>query len=266
MTTIGYGNTAPVTDGARAMVFTLGFLSMLLFAAVLAKAGSIVTVIADDAFDRLKLTKITVPWVATLIWGAMYYIWMCAIASYAVWWKEERLGEEMPFKDAYWFSFISTTTVGFGDFFLEHDVFRRRDLLTWPLLFLMGFVLLSSFLNKLSELIMSWFPQGRPSLEENLENTHVPCFPKLEKTFVLNKKKKRKEELMKSVLQQSKYLEVDFDSELDDEKDEDESRDREFISESTPVEAKGVDGNSWKGAVTHSKEVVDEEQAPQDAA
>jgi len=266
MTTIGYGNTAPVTDGARAMVFTLGFLSILLFAAVLTKAGSIVTVITGDAIDRLKLTKINVPWVATLFWGALYYLWMCAIASYTVWWKENTLGEEMSYRDAYWFSFVSTTTVGFGDFFLEHEVIRRRDLLSWPLLFLTGFVLLSSFLNKLSEWIMSWIPQGRPSLEENLENTDVPCFPKLEETFVLNKKEKRKEELMKSVLRQSKYLEVDRDSKLDDEKDEDESRDREFISESTPVEAKGVDGNPWKGAVTNSKEFVDEAQAPQDAA
>ena len=266
MTTIGYGNTAPTTDGARAMVFTLGFLSILLFAAVLAKAGSIVTVIADDAFDRLKLTKINVPWVATLFWGALYYIWMCAIASYTVWWKDHTLDEEMPYKDAYWFSFISTTTVGLGDFFLEHEVIRRRDLIVWPLLFLMGFVLLSSFLNKLSEVIMNWFPQGRPSLEENLENTDVPCFPKLDKKFVLGKKKKRKEELMRTALQQSTYLDVAYDSELDDEKDEMKNGDEEFVNESTPVETKGLDGNSWKGVVTHTHEVAGVEQAPQNAA
>lgn len=269
MTTIGYGNTAPTTDGARAMVYTLGFLSILLFGAVSAKAGKIVTVIADDTFDRLKLTKINLPWVATLFWGALYYTWMCAIASYAVWWKEHTLDQEMIYKDAFWFSFISTTTVGFGDFFLEHEVIRRRDLIVWPLLFLMGFVLLASFLNKLSETIMKWFPQGRPSLEENLENTDVPCFPKLEHAFVLSKKKKRKETLMKSVRQQSRYLDIAHDSELDEEKEEMEmeSGDEAFVNESTPVEANGLDGSSWKGVVTHAHEVADaEEQAPQDAA
>ena len=35
MTTVGYGNTAPTTEGGRAIIFTLGFFSILLFAGIL---------------------------------------------------------------------------------------------------------------------------------------------------------------------------------------------------------------------------------------
>jgi hypothetical protein len=58
---------------------------------------------------------------------------------------------DLSLKDGYWFSFISTTTVGLGDIFLEPEVIQARDLVTFPLLFLVGFVLLSSFLGKFSE-------------------------------------------------------------------------------------------------------------------
>ncbi|KAK1744491.1 hypothetical protein QTG54_005024 [Skeletonema marinoi] len=50
MTTIGYGNTAPATDGGRIMIFTLGFVSILFFGFVLGKAGSIVVAIVEDSF------------------------------------------------------------------------------------------------------------------------------------------------------------------------------------------------------------------------
>lgn len=282
MTTIGYGNTAPTTDGARAMVFTLGFLSILLFAAVLAKAGSIVTTIADDASDRLKLSRVNKPWVGTLFWGCLYYGWMCIIALYAAWWKDDRLEEHLPYKDAYWFSFISTTTVGFGDYYLDHEVIQKRDLIVWPLLFLTGFVLLSSFLNKLSEWMLSWFPQDGPTLEENLENTDVPCLPTLGKNFLKSKKKKRKAEMLRSAGVSRKVLVAeldDIDEEVEqlyeEEGEETDSNngaevkgdgdgreqllhvDEEFANEasvvSTPVEAHGADGSAWSGAVTHPK-------------
>mmetsp|Transcript_17193 Transcript_17193/g.49298 ORF Transcript_17193/g.49298 Transcript_17193/m.49298 type:complete len:645 (+) Transcript_17193:33-1967(+) len=278
MTTIGYGNTAPTSDGARAMVFTLGFLSILLFAAVLAKAGSIVTTIADDASDRLKLSRVNKPWVGTLFWGCLYYGWMCIIALYAAFWKDDRLGVHMPYKDAYWFSFISTTTVGLGDYYLDHEVIQKRDLVAWPLLFLTGFVLLSSFLNKLSEWMMGWFPQNGPTLEENLENTDVPCFPKLEKNFLKSKKKKRKAEMLRSAGVSRKVLIAELDD-IEDEVEEmygeeegasssndgaegkgnQQPHDEEFANEqaadvvSTPVEAHGADGSAWTGTVTHPR-------------
>jgi hypothetical protein len=92
MTTIGYGNQAPETMGGRALIYSLGFLSILAFAGILASAGNIVSVIFDDAVDRIKLHSLTTPWVTCIVWGAVYYSWMGLIAAHTKKWKEEDLG------------------------------------------------------------------------------------------------------------------------------------------------------------------------------
>lgn len=80
MTTIGYGNQAPETKGGQAMVYTLGFLSILLFGGVLAAAGYVSSAIADDTMHRIHLHKLVRPWLACLFWASLYYGWMCIIA------------------------------------------------------------------------------------------------------------------------------------------------------------------------------------------
>jgi hypothetical protein len=92
MTTVGYGNQAPETTGGRAMVYSLGFLSILAFAGILASSGNIVSVIFDDAVNRIKVQSLTTPWVALWVWGAIYYSWMALIASITKNWKEKMLG------------------------------------------------------------------------------------------------------------------------------------------------------------------------------
>jgi hypothetical protein len=92
MTTVGYGNQAPETTGGRAMVYSLGFLSILAFAGILASSGSIVSVIFDDAVNRIKVQSLTTPWVAVCVWGAIYYLWMALIALCTRQWKEYSLG------------------------------------------------------------------------------------------------------------------------------------------------------------------------------
>jgi hypothetical protein len=67
---------------------------------------------------------------------------------------------DISLQDGYWFSFISTTTVGLGDIFLEPEVIQARDLVTFPLLFLVGFVFLSSFLGKFSEQVLHTYGSG----------------------------------------------------------------------------------------------------------
>mmetsp|Transcript_2383 Transcript_2383/g.4324 ORF Transcript_2383/g.4324 Transcript_2383/m.4324 type:complete len:461 (+) Transcript_2383:100-1482(+) len=119
MTTIGYGNATPETEGGRAMIYTLGFLSILMFAIILGTAGTIIVSIWDDFIDRTKLHQLNIPWVACVFWGFCYYAWLLAIAVVTQNWKNARLGDDMEFSEAYWFSYISTTTVGFGDYYLE---------------------------------------------------------------------------------------------------------------------------------------------------
>jgi len=184
MTTIGYGNTAPTTEGGRTMIYTLGFFSILLFAGVLGTAGTIVVAIWDDFVDRTKLHQLNIPWVGCIFWGFCYYSWMLVVASYTQSWKAERLGQEPEFSEMYWFSYISTTTVGLGDNYLEHDVILRQDLITFPLLFLTGFVLLANFFVKLTEVLTQLVPRNQPTLEEKLADSDVPCFPKAAKKAV----------------------------------------------------------------------------------
>lgn len=161
------------------MVYTLGFLSILLFAVILAGAGTIVVTIVDDFVDRTSLSQINFEWAAMIFWGCCYYAWMLCIAAYTRSWKAERLDVDMEFSEAYWFSFISTTTVGLGDYILEQEVILRKDLFSFPLMFLAGFVLLSNFSVKLTDVLNNLFPSPRKSLKDRLANSNVPWCGKL---------------------------------------------------------------------------------------
>lgn len=86
-------------------------------------------------------------------------------------WERQRLGveSETSFRDAYWFAYISTTTVGLGDFVLAPEVLRQSDLITWPFLFLVGFVLFAVFIGKLAQLVPSPFVGHSISLADRLK-------------------------------------------------------------------------------------------------
>jgi hypothetical protein len=81
MSTIGYGNQAIQTPDGRIMVYVLGFLCILAFGGILVTAGYVTSAIFDDALLRFNLRTLTIPWVACLIWGGLYYSWMCIIAQ-----------------------------------------------------------------------------------------------------------------------------------------------------------------------------------------
>lgn len=135
-------------------MFTLGFFSILAFGGILATAGKITNAVADDLLRRLRLQWMTRPFIACITWGGLYYSWMVLTAFVTMRWKLTRLGEapsEFKFSDAFWFSYISSTTIGFGDIYLEPEVLLAQDLLTFPILFLVSFVFISAFLGKFSE-------------------------------------------------------------------------------------------------------------------
>jgi len=171
----GYGNTAPATTGGRVLVYTAGFFSILVFAVVLGHAGNIITAIFDDWMDRARyITLLKRPGFVFIFWGCLYYAWMAVVAWKTVHWKEERLGDDFPFQDAYWFGFITTTTVGLGDIYLEHQVMLRRDLIAFSLLILVGFVFLATFLTKLTDVLVAIFPHTKSTnLDDRLKNTDM---------------------------------------------------------------------------------------------
>lgn len=144
------------------MVYTLGFLSIMAFAGILATAGYVASAIFDDAMVRLRLRATTHPLVAMVTWASLYYLWMLAIAAVTINWKHARMGDtNFGMSQGYWFAYISSTTVGLGDIWFEPEVFLYRDLFLFPIMWLVGFVLAAAFLAKFAE---TWlFVVGRRS-------------------------------------------------------------------------------------------------------
>ena len=179
MTTMGYGHTAPKTPQGRALVYVLGVLSIFLFTAVIGQAGCICLAVCDDFLERMGARRLTKGWPATIMWLACFTIWLLAIAGIAKRWHEQRKpgGENVEthytFEDAIWFAFISASTIGFGDYYIPHEVFLLEDMFYIPLVFLVAFVLLANFFMKLSEVIMALVPEGE-SLEDTLARTRQP--------------------------------------------------------------------------------------------
>merc|ERR1712194_382295 len=78
--------------------------------------------------------------------------WLLVIGAATVGWKKYRLGQDMTLADGFWFAFISITTVGLGDMFLEHETIAFADILEFALIFLVGFVLLANLIVALVDL------------------------------------------------------------------------------------------------------------------
>lgn len=179
MTTIGYGNQSPSTVEGQAMIYTFGFLSILLFALVASQSGRITALLFDDVMRKTHvLSWFSRPFLGTLFWGILYWAWLALIGSYTVDWKVSRVGEEYSMSDAYWFAYISTTTVGLGDIFLEPEVLVGQDLLSFSFLFLFGFVFLAIFVGKLTSFIAyitGLNHVGGNTIEQSLADTSLLC-------------------------------------------------------------------------------------------
>lgn len=158
MTTIGYGNAVPASDAGRTMVFSIGFISVLLFAAVSRNSGYVMLSISDDFFHNHNLGFLTKGASASFFWFFAYSTWNGIISSIVLSWSHYRSGQVVKwsrFGDSYWFAYISTTTIGFGDFYLQSEVIYTPDMIYIPLVLLMGFVHLANFLIKFTEWIDS---------------------------------------------------------------------------------------------------------------
>mmetsp|Transcript_12849 Transcript_12849/g.35573 ORF Transcript_12849/g.35573 Transcript_12849/m.35573 type:complete len:532 (+) Transcript_12849:76-1671(+) len=169
-TTVGYGNQAPESRGGRALVFTCGFFSILAFAALLSTTGRVLAELTDRTLSSWHpaLKRFTHPGWGSMFWGMAWIAWMLLMAYVVKKWKSSRLGEPMDLGEAYWFSYISTTTVGLGDFFLEPEVMVGIDLLYMPLMYLFGFTLLSAFLTKLATFLTDHLSNGKRSFVDSV--------------------------------------------------------------------------------------------------
>lgn len=113
--TQGYGNATLQTSGGRFLVYTLGFLSILVFTATIGRAGYVLLVVADDLFHRLGWPRLTRGITAVLLWAAVFVLWVVVIAGVAMAWSSNRYElSGLNLRDAMWFAYISVTTIGFG--------------------------------------------------------------------------------------------------------------------------------------------------------
>jgi hypothetical protein len=92
---------------------------------------------------------------------------LIAVATYD--YKVYRVGEtDFTMNEGYWFAYVSSTTIGLGDIYLDPETFLYRDLVAFALLLLVGFVLVAAFIRKLVELVRSKYGEYT-LLEEMVE-------------------------------------------------------------------------------------------------
>jgi len=183
MTTVGYGNQAPITDEGRLLIYGAGIACLIMFAAVLGSASYIILAIFDDFVSRFWMSRfLKYPLVGVGLWGGIWIAWAYGIAVGADNWWQERLPDYDVYRDdSLWFAFISTSTIGLGDYFLQPEVMFASDALWFSSVFLIGFALLSTFLKEIGELLYSVLPKRDSSLETRLKRTniflwkHWPC-------------------------------------------------------------------------------------------
>jgi hypothetical protein len=186
---LGFGkkssrNQAPVTKEGRIIVVAAGLLSLILFGVVLGLCGYVTTVIFDDAVSRLNCgAKLILgnPMVGMLIWGTIWLFYALSLAQDFHYWWEARLPEYaagIDRGDELWFAFISTSTIGLGDFYLQPEIIFSSDAMKYSVLFMIGFVFLSTFFGKIVETLSWLLPKQHNSLEQRLARTRVlACWP-----------------------------------------------------------------------------------------
>lgn len=154
MTTIGYGNTAPVTKEGIAFVALLGFISILAFTAVSGAAGYVTLAIVDDFFIRRNMQRLTKGWTSVIFWLFNLLISMCLLGAVKALYAHTRDEVVDPYSRDVWFAYTSITTIGFGDIYIPHETVSQRDMFYLPFPMLLGFVCLANFLIKFSEKIV----------------------------------------------------------------------------------------------------------------
>ena len=159
------------------LVIVAGIFSLILFAAVLGTTGYVLMAIFDDFVGRLWFSApLKKPGVGVLVWGIVWLAYARSVAQDVRFWWDRRLpefGADVGGWDALWFAYISTTTIGLGDYFLQPELMFASDALKYSVLFMVGFVFFSSFLNKLAGSIAWMLPKNSESLESRLKATRA---------------------------------------------------------------------------------------------
>jgi hypothetical protein len=149
MTSTGYGDVVPQTGYGRIFVYTAGFASILFFFGVLGNAGRILSLVTDDLLLDIEFVSFTGGLAGFLYWSVFFFGWMYLLAIYYQNWNDSELGLDVSTLDAYWFGFSSLTTLGLSDFTVQNEVLETSSFILYALLFLIGYLFLSSAFAKM---------------------------------------------------------------------------------------------------------------------
>eukprot|EP00536_Pseudo-nitzschia_multiseries_P005760 jgi/Psemu1/286002/fgenesh1_pg.112_\ len=174
MTTVGYGNFSPETKTGRILVWCLGWLSIIAFGGIMIVVGNTYTAILDDLLTRFNLQWMKRPVYSAAVWGSISVVWIVIIAGRArFFWDTNTPQFEYTLGDSYWFSYITVLTVGLGDFVLQPQGIFITDVFQWTALCLHGFIFISSFLGKVSDVLQAWIPEQSEPFEYHLARTDL---------------------------------------------------------------------------------------------
>lgn len=212
MTTVGYGNRMLISNGSRIMVYTAGFLSILMFATLIGRAADVLVMIFDDIAMRFQWNSLVLGYQAVLFWFIFAWATITLYSCIFHWRVQQEFTnycdgvddyldknhdisdlflspDDCPtnktridfftVEDSLWYSYITTTTVGFGDYFIPHYAYDYIDMFWVPLFMLLCFVAMSVFLGKLALAIGTLMSDEAHPLSVILEEFRLMSFVNL---------------------------------------------------------------------------------------
>jgi Ion channel len=93
-------------------------------------AGDVIGILADDFFRKTGLKALARPIAGALFWAGIALCWLLLIARLALdFWTKRVPYLDVDRGDSIWFAYITSLTIGLGDYFLVRTSYSRDDVI-----------------------------------------------------------------------------------------------------------------------------------------